>query len=87
MTEMKQKCRFSHPLRKTFYEADVPYSMTFKEMESMLIAEGFIEEKKGGYQFIYDDHMCRLAAPLEDYVPEDIECMDIRVHGLLVILT
>ena len=84
---MTQKCRFSHPLRKTFYECDVPCDMTFKYIQAMLIDEGFIEEKKGGYQFIFEDHMCKLAAPLGDYVPEGVECMDIRIHGLLIILT
>lgn len=83
----KQKCRFLHPLRRTFHEADVPVNMTFKEIEESLIEEGFIEEKKGGYQFIYEDHMCKLAATLSDYVPEGVECMEIRIHGLLVVLT
>ena len=82
-----QKCRFSHPLRRTFYEADIPVDMTFKEIQAKLIEEGFIEEKKGGYQFIFEDHMCVLAAPLSDYVPEGVECMEIRIHGLLIVLT
>ena len=82
-----QKCRFSHPLRRTFYEADIPVDMTFKEIQAKLIEEGFIEEKKGGYQFIFEDHMCVLAAPLSDYVPEGEECMNIRIHGLLIVLT
>ena len=84
---MKQKCRFSHPLRRTFYEADIPVDMTFKEIEEKLIEEGFIDWKVGGYQFIYEDHMCKLAAPLSDYVPEGVECMEIRIHGLLIVLT
>lgn len=84
---MKQKCRFSHPLRKAFYEADVPVNMTFKDIEESLIEAGFIEAKKGGYQFIYEDHMCKLAAPLSDYIPEGVECMEIRIHGLLIVLT
>ena len=84
---MKQKCRFSHPLRRTFYEADIPVDMTFKEIEEKLIEEGFIDWKVGGYQFIFEDHMCKLAAPLSDYVPEGVECMEIRIHGLLVVLT
>ena len=37
-----QKVRFSHPLRKTFYEMDVPVDKTFKEIAAMLIEEGFI---------------------------------------------
>ena len=73
---LKQKCRFSHPLRRTFYEADIPVDMTFKEIEEKLI-----------YQFIFEDHMCKLAAPLSDYVPEGVECMEIRIHGLLIVLT
>ena len=84
---MTQKCRFSHPLRRTFYEADIPVDMTFKEIESKLIEEGFIDWKVGGYQFIFEDHMCKLAAPLSDYVPEGVECMEIRIHGLLIVLT
>jgi hypothetical protein len=84
---MKQKCRFSHPLRRTFYEADIPVDMTFKEIEEKLIEEGFIDWKVGGYQFIFEDHMCKLAAPLSDYVPEGVECMEIRIHGLLIVLT
>ena len=72
---MKQKCRFSHPLRRTFYEADIPVDMTFKEIEEKLIEEGFIDWKVGGYQFIFEDHMCKLAAPLSDYVPEGVECI------------
>ena len=88
MADIKtQKCKFSHPLRKTFFEADIPCDMTFKEIQSYLIGEKFIEDKKGGYQFIYEDHMCTLAAPLSDYVPEGVECMDIRIHGLLIVLT
>lgn len=83
----KQKCRFSHPLRRTFYETDVPVDMTFKEIEGKLIEEGFIDAKVGGYQFIFEDHMCKLAAPLSDYVPEGVECMEIRIHGLLIVLT
>lgn len=82
-----QKCKFAHPLRNTFFEADVPVDMTFKEIETMLIQEKFIEEKKGGYQFIYEDHICELAGLLGDYIPEGTACMDIRVHGLLVVLT
>ncbi len=84
---MKQKCRFSHPLRRTFYEADIPVDMTFKEIEEKLIEEGFIDWKVGGYQFIFEDHMCKLAAPLSDYIPEGVECMEIRIHGLLIVLT
>ncbi len=84
---IKQKCRFSHPLRRTFYEADIPVDMTFKEIEEKLIEEGFIDWKVGGYQFIFEDHMCKLAAPLSDYVPEGVECMEIRIHGLLIVLT
>ena len=84
---MKQKCRFSHPLRRTFYEADIPVDMTFKEIEEKLIEEGFIDWKVGGYQFIFEDHMCKLAAPLSDYVPEGVECREIRIHGLLIVLT
>ena len=84
---MKQKCRFSHPLRRTFYEAEIPVDMTFKEIEEKLIEEGFIDWKVGGYQFIFEDHMCKLAAPLSDYVPEGVECMEIRIHGLLIVLT
>ena len=83
----KQKCRFSHPLRRTFYETEVPVDMTFKEIEGKLIEEGFIDAKVGGYQFIFEDHMCKLAAPLSDYVPEGEECMEIRIHGLLIVLT
>ena len=56
------------------------------EMEK-LIEEGFIDWKVGGYQFIFEDHMCKLAAPLSDYVPEGVECMEIRIHGLLIVLT
>ena len=84
---LKQKCRFSHPLRRTFYEADIPVDMTFKEIEEKLIEEGFIDWKVGAYQFIFEDHMCKLAAPLSDYVPEGVECMEIRIHGLLIVLT
>ena len=84
---IKQKCRFSHPLRRTFYEADIPVDMTFKEIEEKLIEEGFIDWKVGGYQFIFEDHMCKLAAPLSDYIPEGVECMEIRIHGLLIVLT
>jgi len=84
---IKQKCRLSHPLRRTFYEADIPVDMTFKEIEEKLIEEGFIDWKVGGYQFIFEDHMCKLAAPLSDYVPEGVECMEIRIHGLLIVLT
>lgn len=84
---IKQKCRFSHPLRRTFYEAEIPMDMTFKEIEEKLIEEGFIDWKVGGYQFIFEDHMCKLAAPLSDYVPEGVECMEIRIHGLLIVLT
>lgn len=83
----KQKCRFSHPLRRTFFETDLPVDMTFKEIEARLIEEGFIDWKVGGYQFIFEDHMCKLAAPLSDYVPEGVECMEIRIHGLLIVLT
>ena len=84
---IKQKCRFSHPLRRTFYESEIPVDMTFKEIEEKLIEEGFIDWKVGGYQFIFEDHMCKLAAPLSDYVPEGVECMEIRIHGLLIVLT
>ena len=82
-----QKCRFSHPLRKETIELELPVEITFKEIMENLQADGFIEEKKGGYQFIFEDHMCTLAAPLADYIPEGVECMDIRIHGLLVVLT
>lgn len=84
---MTQKCRFSHPLYDTFFEADIPAEMTFKEIQKYLIGEGFITEKKGGYQFIFEDRMCKLGASLETYIPEGVECMDIRIHGLLIILT
>lgn len=87
LTGKLQHCRFSHPLKDTYLEADIPEDMTFKQIEEMLIDRGFIEAKKGGYQFIFENHMCKLAAPLEEYVPEGTECMDIRVHGLLVVLT
>ena len=82
-----QKVRFSHPLYKTFYEMDVPVDKTFKEIAAMLIEEGFLQEKKGGYQFLFEDRMCKLGATHETYVPEGVECMDIRIHGLLVVLT
>ena len=82
-----QKVRFSHPLYKTFCEMEIPVDKTFKEITSMLIDEGFIEEKKGGYQYLFEDRMCKLGATLETYIPEGVECMDIRIHGLLIVLT
>ena len=60
---------------------------TMTALVEFALAEGFIDEKKGGYQFIFEDHMCKLAAPLSDYVPEGVECMEIRIHGLLIVLT
>ncbi len=84
---MKQKCRFEHPLNGTFFEADIPVEMTFKEIQKYLMGEGFITEKKGGYQFIFEDRICKLGAALETYIPEGTECMEIRIHGLLIILT
>ncbi len=82
-----QKCRFSHPLYKTFYEGEFSTEKSFKEIQKELIEAGFIEAKKGGYHFIFEDRLCKLGAALGDYVPEGVECMDIRIHGLLVILT
>ncbi len=82
-----QKCKFSHPLYNTFYEGDFPVDKNFKEIENMLVEAGFIEKKKGGFQYIYEDRICKLGAPLGDYVPEGVECMDILIHGLLVVLT
>ena len=34
-----QKCRFSHPLRRTFCETEIPVDMTFKQIEEKLIEE------------------------------------------------
>lgn len=82
-----QKCRFSHPLYDTKFEGDFPLDKNFREIEDMLVEAGFIEKKKGGYQYIFEDRICKLSAPLGDYVPEGVECMDIMIHGLLIILT
>lgn len=84
---MTQKCRFSHPLYDTYFEMDIPVEMTFKEITALLIREGFLEEKKGGYHYIYEDRLMTVSAPLKSYVPEGVECMDILIHGLLIILT
>ena len=85
---MTKKVRFSHPLYKTSYETELDISLTFKEIEKMLIKEGFLIEKKGGYQFIIDDRLCTLSKSLETYIPDlQAECVDIRIHALLVVLT
>ncbi len=88
MTKTKtQKVLFSHPLYDTFFEMDIPVEKTFKEISATLIEEGFITEKAGGYQFLFEDRMCKLGETLGTYAPEDVECMNIRIHGLLVVLT
>jgi len=84
---MNIKCKFSHPLYKTFYEAELPSEMTFKEVSAYLIKEGFLKEKKGGYQYLIDDKLCKMGATLGTYLPEGVDCMEIRIHGLLVVLT
>ena len=85
---MTKKVRFSHPLYDTFYETELDTDITFKEIQKMLIKEGFIAEKKGGYQFIIDDRLCTLGEPLQTYIPSDCaDVLEVRVHALLVILT
>lgn len=82
-----QKVLFSHPLYDTFLEKDIPVDMTFKEITKLLIDDGFIEEKKGGYHYLFEDNMCMLGEKLSTYIPEGLDCMEIRIHGLLVVLT
>ena len=82
-----QKCRFSHPLYDTCFEAELPVDMTFKEITKYLLKEGFLVPKKGGFQYIYDDILCKQGAPIKDYIPDGVECMEFRIHALLIILT
>lgn len=83
------KVNFQHPIKgDAFYQAELPGDMTFKAIAAMLIEKGFIDKKAGGYQFIIDDRLCNLSAALEDYLPWPLpEVTDIRVHGLLTVLT
>ena len=86
---MMQKVRFQHPIwEEQFIELDIDPSMNFKQITELLIREKFIRPKRGAYQYIINDRVTSLPEPLASYIPDPApERLDVRVHGLLVILT
>ncbi len=79
--------RLKHPMYDKTMELDLSPATTFGEITGILYEKGFLEKKKGGYNYTMGKHLCSIDKPLSAYVPGQApEVLDLQVQALLTIL-
>ncbi len=81
------KIRFKHPLRDEYAERELGMDAVIGDIDKKLVAEGFLEPKRGGYHYIINDRLCAKNMPISAYVAEPApDMLDVTVSGMLTIL-
>ena len=76
---------FTHPFHDSQLTLDLPSNTRFLDITKLLYKNGFLKKKKGGYQYIIDEHLCSLGEPLQSYAYHG-NTLNVKIHGLLTIL-
>ena len=88
MSEKVLKIRLRHPLHNTALELELPAATTFREIQNLLIKNGFLEKRTPDYAFILNRRICALNKSLASYIsPDAPESVEIQVNGLLTIMS
>ena len=81
------KIRFTHPLNGTSTELELASDVTFADMQRKLYKAGFLEPKRGGYNYTVNGNLCAKNRTLASYVAEPMpDTVEVNVSGLLTIL-
>ncbi len=87
MTEKVFHVSFRHPVHDTVLALELPASATFREILKQLYETGFIRRKPADYKFIIGRRLCAMNKSLGSYVPPEADEVEVRISGLLTIIT
>lgn len=78
--------RFSNPETKRVLTLDLPRNTRFSELTPLLQQRGFADDRKAGWRYLYQEHLCGMKHRLSDYIPEDAEEIALDLFGFSQVL-
>ena len=80
------RVRFFNPEEKTELTLDLPRDTHFSALTPMLQERGFADDRKAGWRYLYQEHLCGMKHSLSDYVPEEAEEIALDLFGFSQVL-
>ena len=78
--------RFFNPETKAELALALPRETRFSALTPLLQQRGFADNRKAGWRYLYQEHLCGMNHALADYVPEDAEEIKLDLFGYSQVL-
>ncbi len=65
---------------------ELPRDTRFSALAAILQEREFVDRRKAGWRFLYQEHLCGTDHTLADYVPEDAEEIRLDLFGFSQVL-
>lgn len=78
--------RLFNPENKTELSLTLPRDTRFSALTALLHERDFVDHRKAGWRYLYQEHLCGLNHTLGDYVPEDAAEIRLELFGFSQVL-
>ena len=78
--------RFYNPETKAELALALPRETRFSALTALLQQRGFADNRKAGWRYLCQEHLCGMNHALADYVPEDAEEIKLDLFGYSQVL-
>lgn len=78
--------RFFNPETGKDLTLELPRETRFSALTVLLQQRGFADNRKAGWRYLYEEHLCGMNHALADYVPEDAEEIKLNLFGYSQVL-
>lgn len=75
-----------HPENKTELTLELPRETRFADLTPLLREKAFVDGRKVGWRYVYQEHLCGLTHTLGDYIPEGGSEIRLQLFGFSQVL-
>lgn len=80
------QAHFYNPETRESLTLTLPRDTRFADLTPMLQQRGFADQRKAGWRYLYQEHMCGMKHCLADYIPQDAEEIRLDLFGFSQVL-
>ena len=78
--------RCLNPENKTELTLELPRNTRFSALTALLQERDFVDRRKAGWRYLYQEHLCGMNHTLADYVPEEAGEIKLDLFGFSQVL-
>ncbi len=80
------KVHFFNPEKRTELTLELSRNTQFSALTALLQERDFVDRRKAGWRYLYQEHLCGMNHALADYIPEDAEEIRLDLFGFSQVL-